>query len=66
MYRDLFDKHKIRAAFISEDYKRLTINYEFRSGAIPFNKEKIIEKEHDCLGGRAAIKLADNKKLIKK
>jgi len=64
MYRDLFDKHRTRTAFISEDYKRLIINYEFRSGAIPFNKEKVMEKEHDCFGGRASIRLTNNKEFI--
>lgn len=64
MYRDLFDKRKRRAAFISEDYKCLIINYEFRSGAIPFNKEKVIEKEHDCFGGRVGIRLTNNKEFI--
>ncbi|MHA1371611.1 MAG: hypothetical protein ACTSRA_18075 [Promethearchaeota archaeon] len=64
MYRDLFDKYKTRAAFISEDYKWLIINYEFRSGAISFNKERVIEKEYDCFGGKAGIKLSNNKEFI--
>lgn len=64
MYRDLYDKTKKRVAFISEDYKCLIIDYEFRSGAIPFSKKKVIEKEHDCFGGRVGIRLTNNKEFI--
>jgi len=64
MYRDLFNKHKKRFAFISENYKQLIVNYEFCSGVIPFNKEECIEKEYLCFEGEISIKLTNNKEFI--
>ncbi len=45
MHKDLYDKHKVRGGLISEDYRKLIINFEFRNKPIPFNKENLIEAQ---------------------
>lgn len=63
MPENLCDKYKKREAIISEDYLFLEIHYDFGLNAIAFNKEKVIENEYDCCGGKISIKLSDNKEF---
>ncbi|MCB9815840.1 hypothetical protein H6786_00455 [Candidatus Nomurabacteria bacterium] len=43
MYKNLYDKHKIRGAFITEDNKKLIVNFEFSNKVVSFNKGQLIE-----------------------
>ncbi len=63
MYRDLYDRHKIRTAFISEEYDYFNFVFEFRGSALSFNRERLIEKNELFFGGELKIFLENNSKL---
>jgi hypothetical protein len=64
MYRDLYDKHKHRTAFISEEYEYLYFAFEFRGTALPFNKEELIDKTEEFFDGELRVYLENNRKLV--
>jgi hypothetical protein len=64
MYRDLYDKHKHRTAFISEEYDYLYFAFEFRGTALPFNKEELIDLTEEFCDGELRVYLENNRKLV--